>query len=142
MASKLFVTAKKSRHPIGCLLFFCSEKVKVDSNHRSKDLGLVLRVCFVKSALFVKLLLFSVSKWYNDYGKLVSIVAEKKGKIYVSDNAQLMAEWNWEKNNKLGLYPNELTCGSTKKVWWQCAKEHEWESAIKERSKTNGTKSY
>ncbi len=23
LASKLFVTAKKSRHPIGCLLFFC-----------------------------------------------------------------------------------------------------------------------
>jgi hypothetical protein len=31
----------------------------------------------------------------------VSIVAEKKAKQYVSDNAQLMAEWDWEKNNKL-----------------------------------------
>jgi hypothetical protein len=31
----------------------------------------------------------------------VSIVAEKKEKRYVSDNAQLMAEWDWEKNNKL-----------------------------------------
>ena len=28
----------------------------------------------------------------------VSIVAEKKEKQYVSDNAQLMAEWNWERN--------------------------------------------
>ncbi len=31
----------------------------------------------------------------------VGIVAEKKEKKYVSDNAQLMAEWDWEKNNKL-----------------------------------------
>ena len=28
-------------------------------------------------------------------------MAEKKAKQYVSDNAQLMAEWDWEKNNKL-----------------------------------------
>jgi hypothetical protein len=28
-------------------------------------------------------------------------MAEKKEKQYVSDNAQLMAEWDWEKNNKL-----------------------------------------
>lgn len=31
----------------------------------------------------------------------MSIMAEKKAKQYVSDNAQLMAEWDWEKNNKL-----------------------------------------
>ena len=28
-------------------------------------------------------------------------MADKKEKQYVSDNAQLMAEWDWEKNNKL-----------------------------------------
>ena len=28
-------------------------------------------------------------------------MAEKKEKRYVSDNAQLMTEWDWEKNNKL-----------------------------------------
>ena len=28
-------------------------------------------------------------------------MSEKKAKQYVSDNAQLMAEWDWEKNNKL-----------------------------------------
>ena len=27
-ASKLFVTAKKRRHPIGCLFFFCLNNVK------------------------------------------------------------------------------------------------------------------
>ena len=30
-------------------------------------------------------------------------MAEKKEKRYVSDNAQLMAEWDWEKNDKLNI---------------------------------------
>lgn len=66
---------------------------------------------------------------------MVSIMAEKKEKRYVSDNAQLMAEWDWEKNNKLGLYPNELTHGSGKKVWWKCSKGHEWEATVNNRFK-------
>jgi hypothetical protein len=42
-------------------------------------------------------------------------MAEKNEKRYVSDNAQLMAEWDWEKNAALGFEPQKLTCGSTKK---------------------------
>ena len=42
-------------------------------------------------------------------------MAEKKEKRYVSDNAQLMAEWNWEKNDILDFNPNTLTLGSEKK---------------------------
>ena len=44
-------------------------------------------------------------------------MAEKK---YIIDNAELMAEWNWEKNDKLGFKPNEITSHSGKKVWWIC----------------------
>jgi very-short-patch-repair endonuclease len=64
----------------------------------------------------------------------VSIVAEKKEKQYVSDNARLMAEWNWEKNNELGFDPNKLTCGSDKKPWWKCNRNHSWQSAISSRA--------
>ena len=39
-------------------------------------------------------------------------MAEKK---YIIDNAELMAEWNWEKNDKLGFDPKTLTLGSRKK---------------------------
>ena len=60
-------------------------------------------------------------------------MAEKKEKRYVSDNAQLMAEWDWEKNTKLGFSPTQLTCGSGKKVWWKCLKGHEWETSISNR---------
>ena len=50
----------------------------------------------------------------NFLHKLV-IMADKKEKKFVIDNPTLMAEWNWEKNNELGLAPNSLTCGSDKK---------------------------
>ncbi|MDY6313600.1 MAG: zinc-ribbon domain-containing protein [Clostridia bacterium] len=65
-------------------------------------------------------------------------MAEKKEKRYVSDNAQLMAEWNWGKNNELGLFPDALMCGSGKKVWWKCVKGHEWEATICRRNRGRG----
>lgn len=65
----------------------------------------------------------------------MSIVAEKK---YVSDNARLMQEWNYSKNNDLGYEPSEITFGSTKKVWWICDKGHEWQATPNNRSKGQG----
>ena len=68
--------------------------------------------------------------------KELSIVAEKKEKRYVSDNAQLMTEWNWEKNTAVA--PSQLTLGNKKKVWWKCSKGHEWQSAVSNRTKGSG----
>ena len=56
-------------------------------------------------------------------------MAEKK---YVIDNAELMAEWDWEKNTEFN--PNQLTHGSHKKVWWFCQKcHHSWMDTIAHR---------
>ncbi len=41
------------------------------------------------------------------------VMAEKK---YIIDDAELMADWDWEKNNALGLDPQVLTCGSRTKT--------------------------
>ena len=60
-------------------------------------------------------------------------MAEKK---YVIDNAELMAEWNWEKN--IDADPKQLTVGSHKKVWWKCNKGHEWQAIIKDRNSGKG----
>ena len=65
-------------------------------------------------------------------------MADKKEKKYLIDNPTLMAEWNWEKNNELGLDPNILTLGSNKKAWWKCSKGHEWQAVIYSRSKGAG----
>ncbi len=62
-------------------------------------------------------------------------MAEKK---YVIDNAELMAEWNWGKNNELNFDPAQLTLGSNKKVWWKCNKGHEWETTIYNRHSGKG----
>ena len=59
-------------------------------------------------------------------------MAEKKEKQYVSNNARLMIEWNWERN--VNFNPTVVTLGSNKKVWWKCSKGHEWQSTIDKRS--------
>lgn len=53
---------------------------------------------------------------------------------YVIDNAELMAEWNWEKNDDLKFDPKALTLGSNTKVWWKCSKGHEWQASISHRN--------
>ena len=63
-------------------------------------------------------------------------MAEKKEKQYVSDNAQLMAEWHWGKNQ--GINPHATSTGSGKKVWWIGNCGHEWEAIVGNRSKGSG----
>ncbi len=63
-------------------------------------------------------------------------MAEKKEKQYVSDNAQLISEWNWGKNTDVDSV--QLTLGSNKKVWWRCSQGHEWQATIKNRNNGNG----
>ncbi len=61
-----------------------------------------------------------------------------ESKKHIIDNPNLIAEWNWEKNNELGLEPNNLLSGSNKKAWWKCSKGHEWQAIINNRNKGNG----
>ena len=63
-------------------------------------------------------------------------MAEKKEKQYVSDNARLMAEWDWNKNE--GILPTQIGAGSSRRVWWICEKGHEWESSANNRTSKNG----
>jgi hypothetical protein len=35
-------------------------------------------------------------------------------------------EWNFKKNQ--GLHPEDISYGSSKKVWWKCEKGHEWQT--------------
>lgn len=44
-------------------------------------------------------------------------MSEKK---HIIDNAELMAEWDWEKNNAIGLTPQILSIGSHKVAFWIC----------------------
>jgi hypothetical protein len=51
-------------------------------------------------------------------------------------NPELTKEWHPVKNGD--MTPKDVLPKSGKKVWWQCAKGHEWKAAIAKRS--NGTK--
>ena len=63
-------------------------------------------------------------------------MADTKEKKYVSDNARLMAEWNWNRNGD--FTPSQLTLGSNKKLWWRCKDGHEWEASIYSRANGSG----
>jgi hypothetical protein len=48
-------------------------------------------------------------------------------------NPGLAKEWHPGKNGS--LKPDQVTPGSTKEVWWRCAKGHEWKKGIVDRKK-------
>ena len=50
---------------------------------------------------------------------------------YVKNNTRLMREWHYEKNKEIDI--NNITSGSSKKVWWKCDKGHEWQAVIHTR---------
>jgi len=53
-------------------------------------------------------------------------------------NLELIKEWNYKKNNKLGLFPTKLTHGSRKKIWWRCKNGHEWKASCYSRITGSG----
>ena len=48
-------------------------------------------------------------------------------------NPELLDEWNYEKNDKIGLTPFNLGKGYDKKVYWKCKMGHEWSASINNR---------
>lgn len=55
---------------------------------------------------------------------------------YLYEDADLVVEWDFEKNSKLGLSPEKLTFGSNKNAWWKCKRGYAWQAVICKR--TNG----
>ena len=48
------------------------------------------------------------------------------------ENPELAADWNYERNGR--LKPENVSYGSTRKVWWKCPKGHEWIAAVNSRT--------
>ncbi|MFQ6583340.1 zinc-ribbon domain-containing protein [Priestia megaterium] len=51
-------------------------------------------------------------------------------------NPDLAKSWHPSKNGY--LKPTDVSYASSMKVWWQCAKGHEWEATVNNRSKGRG----
>lgn len=41
-------------------------------------------------------------------------------------NKELLEEWDYEENNKKGIFPNKISYGSKKPVSWICKRGHKW----------------
>lgn len=70
---------------------------------------------------------------------LENLFNKMETKSFLDDYPKLIIEWHYEKNTELELYPEKLSKGSGKKVWWICEenKVHEWEEKITHRTKRN-----
>ena len=52
---------------------------------------------------------------------------------------ELLNEWDYEKNSKIGLFPDLISVGSGKKAFWKCfVCGHEWSAVIASRVKGHG----
>ena len=60
-------------------------------------------------------------------------MAEQKQKKYVTDFPVLIAEWDWERNDEIHLYPSQATSGSARKVWWNCPRNHSYMASVPHR---------
>ena len=50
-----------------------------------------------------------------------------------SQRPDIAKQWHPEKNEE--LTPDQVTCGSSKRVWWVCDNGHEWEATVSNRIK-------
>ena len=62
-------------------------------------------------------------------------MSEKQNIVSYPD---LLAEWDWEKNNAIGLQPESISLGSVKKAYWKCKFGHKWEATPNNRSRGQG----
>ena len=51
-------------------------------------------------------------------------------------NPSIASQWHPTKNGK--LRPDMVTAGCNQKVWWQCAKGHEWATTVSSRAQGTG----
>ncbi|MCM3252446.1 zinc-ribbon domain-containing protein [Priestia aryabhattai] len=54
-------------------------------------------------------------------------------KLLTARYPEISVEWHPTKNNGLSLM--NISSASSKKVWWQCDKGHEWQATVRTRSK-------
>lgn len=60
---------------------------------------------------------------------------KSKERKFVNDNARLMSEWDFEKNNAIRLDPQKISIGSHKTAFWICSKHKtKFEQEIRNRA--------
>ncbi len=52
----------------------------------------------------------------------------------------LLEEWNYDKNDEIGIKPTEISIGSNRYVWWNCPKDerHVYDASPHQRKSGRG----
>ncbi len=85
---------------------------------------------------------YNISPAQKIRGKIVCPICSNQQVLkgyndFATRHPKLLEEWNYEKNDKLGLRPDEIIAAKRIKAWWKCNKGHEWQSAINDRIRNN-----
>ena len=80
---------------------------------------------------------FDIRRDLDDIIKMINFM--EKENCISKTNPEVLQEWNYEKNDKLGITPDNISSGSALKIWWKCEKGHEYKSSIVNRTKSKGT---
>lgn len=61
---------------------------------------------------------------------------KNQANTFAAQMPQLAAQWDTEKNAP--LMPEQVMCGSHKKVWWRCDSGHSWQAQVRNRARGQG----
>jgi len=73
---------------------------------------------------------------YKNNEKLLNfaLLESLKDNAMLKHSPHLFEEWDFEKNDDLGLDIYEITKGSNKHVFWECKNKHKWSSKVCNRT--------
>ena len=61
-----------------------------------------------------------------------------KPKETVAEVEWMLQEWDYEKNNELGLFPDKVGTGGNTKARWSCPLGHEYDMRLSQRKRGQG----
>ena len=74
------------------------------------------------------------------YGKRITLAGVNDFKSWCqNNNKELLDEWDYSKNESIGLFPTKIKQNSHKKAYWKCKQcGNEWEAVISSRTRGCG----
>ena len=102
------------------LIFVLPQKNKPDCSHLTPGLEYLEKVLRVN-------LNIDIARDYDEIRKLV--INFDKDNCLAKTNPECLAEWDYEKNEKYGVTPENTSAGAGFNVYWKCSKGHSYKAA-------------
>ena len=105
-------------------------------NHQKSGEHLVPGLHFLERQLGIDLDI-DLSRDYDEIRSLV--VSFDSEKCIARTHPEVLSEWDYEKNDKVGNTPENVTAGAGIDVWWKCEKGHSYKASITDKTRSNPT---